>query len=172
MKLKITEILETKKPWSAQGKNYTVYQWTINGQLKEENGNVTEIQNETIKTLSPWVKEQVKINSVWNVRVETYKGYTSFKITDMKPKEEKSYQKKVSIDKFDMLVNHCWELSNLEPGAVNEKAINMHTRANIFDKILGCASVMVDVDSLGGDIDKKIDDVNNKLDEVVEDIPF
>lgn len=168
MKLKITEITEGVKEYSPQGKKYTVYSWKINGQLKEDNGTITNLSNETIKTLSTWIKDQVKVNSTWNVQVETYNNYTSFKILDVKPKEEYqgkgNYQKKVSIEKFDMLVKHCWELSK----KLYYDKENVGSNILIFDKILGCASVMVDVDSMRGDIDDKIDQANKQLDNAMD----
>jgi hypothetical protein len=176
MQIKIKEILETKNPRSPDSKKYTVYSWVINGQLKEDNGTVTNLSNETIKTLSSWVKDQIKPGSAWNVNIETYNGFTSFKILDKKPQEEsipgfKKFEK-VSIDDFDMLVNHCWQLASEMTGNDNTEIY-----AKLFDKILGCASVMVDVKTLKNDLDEKANQSLENLNKAMgtesdDDIPF
>lgn len=180
LKIKINEIIQQNQDYTPQGKNYTVYSWVINGVLQEDNGQHIQLHTQQISTLSSWVRDQFKPGSVWGVVAKNVNGMTIYNITDKKPQTEYSGRavKKVHVEKFDMLARHCWELSKeLTVGLDGEDAVSA------FDKILGCASIMVDTETMGSNLNNQINQANQSLDQTLsqqeyyaspddEDIPF
>jgi hypothetical protein len=174
MKIKITEILEKKEPLTLQGGGSS-QAWIVNGQLKQDDGTITNLSNEFISTNSQLIKDNFRVGEVFVVEGKKSKNGGSYlRIIEPKPQEKAvgygGTQKKISFEQYSSLVSHCWNLSKFlccEEENAGEYAVK------IFDKILACASVTVDVETLESDIDKKIDEANKKLDNIKdEDIPF
>lgn len=164
MKLTIKRIIEPKKANTYN--NFTSYSWTVDA-ANEQGQIINSIW------LVSWKDLDIQENQTIECEVENKvskagKPYTQYKIKSPK-KEWGGYKKveKVSIVEFDQLVTHCWKLSE---GLSKEHA------SQLFDKIMGCASMMVDCKTLG--INEQVQDSINKLNNVMgaevkdENIPF
>lgn len=172
MKIKIKEILETRQPYHPPGKNYTSYSFRVNAIDRQQ----MLYSNIQISTLSKQVADSVQAGEIIEVEqkeINTKNGIMIvYNIQSEGNHQENSQENgKITFEKYRQLVINCYQLA---------REINQEKEEVFFDKILGCASVMVDRNSIPAaeaqqEIDKKVEDATQKLDEAFssdDDIPF
>ena len=143
MKIKIIKTIQRLEDYSAiskASKPYTIYSCICD---IETDG--VQIIGQTIKTMNKELFEQIKEGAeLDDCERQDYQGKVSYMIkkpftSSYKPAMQ---QKKVSWEKYVNLVTLCKGI------AVN---VGGDKPSEYFDKILGCASVMVDLETLPGD---------------------
>lgn len=129
IKLKIVKILNSLPDWQPEGKKYVVRSWNV---IADRDGKQAQI---LLKTLC---KQELKEGNIVDVEQSEYNGKMQFMWKPEKQEYTGNYkrpvQKKWTWSQFAILVNQCRVLS---------------VKEGEFEKILGCASVLVDPEKLG-----------------------
>ncbi len=140
MKMKIISFTGEVTEKKLEGKNYSIYQYPVNLTANGQSYNVT---------LKSFTKSAMEINVGDELEVDKQvKDWNGKQMTDYIIKPEKKpftgggkYQprEKMSAVDFEKLVSYCWSLA-VKTGATNP--------AEAFDKILGVASMNLDIASI------------------------
>lgn len=130
------------------GKNYSIWAYKVNATI---NGQITNC------TLKSFTKSPIELSAGQEVEAEVkqnnYNGntYTDYIIKPEKKESSQGFKKggytKYSLEAFKKLSLECWIHTNTLAAGLPEELIP-EARIKMFDKLLGVASILVDLSTL------------------------
>jgi hypothetical protein len=141
MKIKIIKIHEKKPVYQPEGKNYKIFNFICQIDIDGKN-----IPYTSVKTFSE--KIEIIEGHEYEVERKEFNGDVSYNVmTSKKTFQPENYKKinQMDFETFEVLCKKCFSL------AFN---LNREKPELFFDKILGCASVMIDPEKIKNEGEK------------------
>ncbi len=116
MRLQVTKVLNTKKPYHPSGKEYTVYSWTVSGLIDND-------QDEGLFELKAFKEYTVEVGSTLEVEKQNYMGKVSYKILKQVTKQQaplknsptppdytQNSKQRYTLEEYNNLFRYAWLL--------------------------------------------------------------